>query len=92
MDIQEMFSILGLDETTDAELIRAAYLKKLNTVNPEDNPEGFKRLRRAYEEALLYGKRQNRPVEAEPDDPVSIFLRRAEAIYRSISHRIDKAE
>lgn len=61
MDIQEMFSILGLDETTDANLIRAAYLKKLNTVNPEDNPVG-------------------------------IFLHKAEEIYRSISRRIDKAE
>lgn len=92
MDIQEMFSILGLDETTDADLIRAAYLKKLNTVNPEDNPEGFKRLRRAYEEALLYGKRQVKIKEEPSDNPVGIFLHKAEEIYRSISRRIDKAE
>lgn len=92
MDIQEMFSILGLDETTDTDLIRAAYLKKLNTVNPEDNPEGFKRLRRAYEEALLYGKHQVILKEEQPDNPVGIFLHEAEEIYRSISRRIDKAE
>ncbi|MCM1128233.1 MAG: J domain-containing protein, partial [Lachnospiraceae bacterium] len=92
MDIQEMFSILGLDETTDAELIRAAYLKKLNTVNPEDNPEGFKRLRRAYEEALLYGKRQAEPTAEVEETPVGTFLRKAEEIYRSLSRRIDRAE
>lgn len=92
MDFQEMFLILELDETTDIKLIREAYLKKLNTVNPEDNPEGFKRLRKAYEGVLLYAKQQGKDDEEQTDNPISIFLNKAKEIYRSLSRRLDEAE
>lgn len=56
MNVQEIFGILGIEETRDEDEIRAAYRKLLLTSNPEDDAEGFKRLRRAYEEAVGYAR------------------------------------
>lgn len=51
MEKQMMFHILGIEETKDEQVIRDAYRALLRSVNPEDDPEGFKRLREAYEGA-----------------------------------------
>jgi len=45
MSGKDIFAVLGIAETKDEAQIRAAYRDKLITVNPEDNPEGFKLLR-----------------------------------------------
>lgn len=90
MDVQGIFSVLGIAGTKEENKIREAYRKKLASVNPEDNPEGFKRLRKAYEEALLLARR---PQEEEVlGDPVSLFLKKAQEIYRSLSRRLDEGE
>jgi hypothetical protein len=47
-----IWSILGIEPTQDASIIRRAYAAMLKTTRPEDDPEGFVRLRRAYESAL----------------------------------------
>ena len=47
-----IWKILGIEQTKDEEVIRTAYRDKLRYVNPEDDEEGFKELRHAYEEAL----------------------------------------
>ena len=44
--------ILGIKKTKDEDEVKAAYRKKLAGVNPEDNPEGFMELRKAYEDAV----------------------------------------
>ena len=49
-----IWTILGIEQTKDLEAIKAAYRERLKMTNPEDNPEGFKELRSAYEEALAY--------------------------------------
>lgn len=49
-----VWKILGIEQTKDEEAIKTAYRNKLRYVNPEDDEEGFKELRRAYEEALEY--------------------------------------
>ena len=49
-----IWKILGIEKTKDKESIRRAYHDKLHSVNPEDDQEGFKKLRRAYEEAMEY--------------------------------------
>lgn len=91
MDVQKIFDILGIGETKDEEQIRAAYRDRLAFVNPEDNPEGFKRLREAYEGAVAFARRQEETA-AEEEDPVSLFLKEAEQVYRSLSRRLNTEE
>ncbi len=43
------FVILGVEETADDEAVRAAYLRALRTSPPDRDPEGFRRIRAAYE-------------------------------------------
>ena len=62
MDVREMFRILQIEETKDKNTIKTAYRSLLPKTNPEDDPEGFKQLRQAYEEAMRYA---DRPVESE---------------------------
>lgn len=52
MNVGEVWSVLGIEETKDQDSIIAAYRAKVVGVNPEDDPEGFKRLREAFDEAM----------------------------------------
>ena len=52
MDKKLAFQVLGIAETKEEDRIRQRYLSLLKDTNPEDDPEGFKRLREAYEAAL----------------------------------------
>ncbi len=54
-----IWSVLGIEETRDKDKLKAAYREKLLGVNPEDDAEGFMRLRRAYEEAVKLADRSN---------------------------------
>ncbi|OWA37229.1 hypothetical protein B9G55_03935 [Saccharibacillus sp. O16] len=51
-----VWEILGLAPTADARAIKRAYAGLLKKVHPEDDPEGFQRLREAYGEALELAK------------------------------------
>lgn len=57
MEKEVCFRVLGLEETRDEQKLKAAYLGLLKKTNPEDDPEGFKRLRLAYETALALARR-----------------------------------
>ena len=92
METKQIFAVLGIPETREEERIRNAYLGRLVGVNPEDNPEGFRRLREAYEAALSYARQREDADAAPKDDPISLFLGRAEEIYRSLPRRLDPKE
>lgn len=92
MDTKKVFEILEIAVTKDENLIKKAYRSKLVTVNPEDNPEGFRRLREAYELALKFAALQEDLAVEKADDPVSLYLERLNDIYRSLSRRLDTAE
>ena len=47
--ITNPFAVLGLEETADDAAIRAAYLAALRASPPDRDPEGFRRIRDAYE-------------------------------------------
>ena len=92
MDKIEVFQILGIEDTKDAQAIKNAYRAKLATTNPEDDPEGFKRLRAAYEEADRLAKQ---PDDSESDKtmrdttPSGLWVEKAAEIYGNISLRQD---
>lgn len=43
------FAVLGIEETADDEAVRAAYLAAVRRSPPDRDPEGFRRVREAYE-------------------------------------------
>ena len=86
--MNDFFNTLGIEATKEEKEIKKAYRAKLHTVNPEDNPDGFKRLREAYEEALKYARQK----EEKPENlsPAEEFISRCEQLYKDFYRRIDE--
>lgn len=59
------WQILEIESTTQIDIIRQAYLARLPLCHPETDPQGFKALRQAYEEALRLAVN---PVEEADDE------------------------
>ncbi len=92
MNWTESFLVLGIEATKDEGVIKRAYRTKLTAANPEDDPEGFKRLRAAYEEACRYaGETEDETEEDIPRDttPSGLWLEKAVKIYGNIRTRQD---
>ncbi|MCI9336585.1 MAG: tetratricopeptide repeat protein [Lachnospiraceae bacterium] len=92
MNRAEVFQILGIEATKDERALKNAYREKLTVTNPEDDPEGFKRLRSAYEEACRYAKEPEDAEEEEPPrdtTPSGLWLEQAVEIYQNIRSRQD---
>lgn len=45
--MKNCWKILDIEETTDVDIIRRAYLALLPSFHPETDPQGFKQLRQA---------------------------------------------
>lgn len=85
MDKKRIFNILNISETKDINIIKTAYRQQLIGVNPEDDPEGFKTLREAYEEAVRLSS-----IEEElPDTPINRWIKKVELVYKKLSSRIN---
>jgi|GEM_PF-1363212 len=82
--------ILGIAATDDREAIKKAYMEQLSKYNPEDDPEGFGRLRAAYEQVLkeLDAKAQG---EEADSTPLGQFMKRVEGVYNDFDLRRDLA-
>lgn len=58
------WNILGIDQTDDAAAIKRAYAARLKHTRPDEDPEGFGLLHRAYKQALADAKRLSASVSA----------------------------
>ncbi|GLI07175.1 hypothetical protein YDYSG_32050 [Paenibacillus tyrfis] len=52
-----MWNILDIEPTNELSVIKKAYARKLKQHHPEDDPEGYQRLREAYDQAVRAAKR-----------------------------------
>lgn len=93
MEKELAFHILEIPVTQDEGEIGRAYRGLLRSVNPEDDPEGFKRLRQAYEEALAFARQSEETAGAEkeegPKSEVDRWLERVDALYKDLLSRAD---
>ncbi|MCR8645331.1 tetratricopeptide repeat protein [Paenibacillus sp. N1-5-1-14] len=65
-----MWQVLGIKPTDDLSVIKRAYAKMLKVHHPEDDSEGYQRLREAYDAAIEWVKsdRSVQETEEEEDD------------------------
>jgi len=85
MDIKKAFRILNIDMTKDEGAIVNAYRAELQYNNPEDNQEGFKQLREAFETAINYAREDE---EKELSD-FDLWINECEEVYKDIDSRRD---
>ena len=78
--------VLGIKETGDKKKVKEKYMSLLSKFNPEDDPDGFKELRAAYELAL---KQIGEKSKKKPTDPVNVFMDKFENLYKDFVKRID---
>lgn len=50
--MEEMWQILGISPSKDPKEVRRAYAKASKKIHPEEDPEGFSKLKLAYEQAM----------------------------------------
>lgn len=88
MEKELIFQILGISETKDENKIRNAYREILKRTNPEDDPEGFKRLRQAYEAAMKLAAQQEAGQEEDLNKgDVDLWIDRVEELYQDLLSR-----
>ncbi len=88
MDEKMIWHILEMEPTKDEDALKAQYHKRLTTTNPEDDPEGFRCLREAYEAAVELARRPETEEEEEQDE-YDLWLQGAEEIYTNYRRRND---
>lgn len=88
----DIWFILGIEKTKDPEKIRDAYRERLMQVNPEDDPEGFKELRAAFEEANRLARQEDEEQEGFDDTPVGRWMQQVDDVYKDYMRRIDGEE
>lgn len=64
-------------------------MRRLQKINPEDDEEGFKRLRAAYEEALKFAD-YDENLEEEDTTPIGIWVKKIREVYNNFSLRISE--
>jgi Tfp pilus assembly protein PilF len=59
------WTLLDIDYDSDLKTIKKSYAKLLKENNPEDNPEGYQKLRQAYDAAIKNEKRRRKETKVE---------------------------
>ena len=59
--MDSIWIVLGLEPTQNVSAIRRAYAQKTRSCHPEEDPQGFLELRKAYQAALAYAERGTGP-------------------------------
>lgn len=92
-DIQA-FNILGIDITKDEKVIKEAYVSLLALNHPEENPEGFKHLREAYETAVEYANKEAKAIVLgdEIGTPLGELKGSLQQLYSDFTRRINNNE
>ncbi|MBR1470474.1 MAG: tetratricopeptide repeat protein [Lachnospiraceae bacterium] len=93
MDIAKAWYILEMEPTQDASAVKARYRELLPAHNPEDDPEGFKALREAYEFVLAYlkngGDTEKDAEDEKPKDEIDLWVDQIRELYRYMDLRTD---
>lgn len=89
MEINTAFRILEIAHTKDEDEIAGAYRRLLPKYNPEDDAEGFKNLRMAYETAISYARAKEDETDDEPKTETEIWMKKVETLYQDILSRGD---
>ncbi|UKS28945.1 tetratricopeptide repeat protein [Paenibacillus sp. HWE-109] len=100
-----IWNALGIDPSSDSSVIKRAYAKQLKLHHPEEDPEGYQRLREAYDQALRQAKQQSNrsvnrivseeEVEQQESQHVSVsnrimILPEQDHVPRSPEHQLDE--
>ena len=71
--MDELWTVLGLEATKDVSAIKRAYAERAKTCHPEEDPEGFMKLRQAYQAALAYAEGGAQPEKPEAEEPAFLL-------------------
>ena len=80
----DIWKILGIEPTKDKSILKQAYRKCLQTVNPEDDAQGFMELRAAFEQANKLADMEDMPTGEE----MTPLEQRIFNVYSDFSKRI----
>lgn len=73
------WNVLEISQYSDLKTIKKAYAKLLKIYNPEEDAEGYQRLREAYDEAVKYAKRNNKNQESSNDNLDKVIINEVNA-------------
>ncbi|WP_434796288.1 hypothetical protein [Terrisporobacter vanillatitrophus] len=86
----EIFKILNVNITRDKDIIKKAYLSKLQNTNPEDKQEEFMQLRQAYDKALEYADLQYETNNSNIDkNEIDLWIEKVQSVYSNFKTRND---
>ncbi|TFY91737.1 J domain-containing protein [Pseudomonas kairouanensis] len=78
----DCWTVLQLPEDADERTIKRTYARLLKSCRPDDDAEGFQRLREAYEEALAYSRWR---ADWEEDETTTVQAPVAEQAYGNLN-------
>jgi tetratricopeptide (TPR) repeat protein len=86
----DYYAILDIPPTSDQREIKRAYARQLKIHSPETDPEGFRKIRDAYEQAIaILDKNMATNSTSEAANPVEEFMTQFKAYYNDYNVRLN---